>query len=53
MTSEMLYVLDPCLFAKEQLGFTADPWQAVFLKSSKNLHVLASRQNGITSIAAV
>jgi hypothetical protein len=53
MTSEMLYVLDPCLFAKEQLGFIADPWQATFLKSSKNLHVLASCQSGKTAIAAV
>ena len=53
MTSEMLYAIDPVLWAKEQLGFIADPWQAVFLRSIKNLHVLVSRQCGKTTVSAV
>jgi hypothetical protein len=53
MTSEILYALDPVLWAKEQLGFTCDPWQEAFLRSSRNLHVLVSRQCGKTTCSAV
>lgn len=53
MTSEILYALDAVLWAKEQLGFTPDPWQAEFLQSSRHLHVLASRQSGKTAVCAV
>jgi hypothetical protein len=53
MTSEILYALDAVLWARECLHFEPDPWQAVFLRSSRNLHVLASRQSGKTVISAV
>jgi hypothetical protein len=53
MTSEILYALDPVLWAKEQLGFSADLWQQTFLRSSRNLHVLVSRQCGKTTVSAV
>jgi hypothetical protein len=53
MTSEIVYALDPARWAKEQLGFVADPWQEIFLRSSKNLHVLVSRQCGKTTVSAV
>jgi hypothetical protein len=51
--SDIQYLLDPVLWAKEQLGFIADPWQETFLRSSKNLHVLVSRQCGKTTVSAV
>jgi hypothetical protein len=53
MTSEILYMLDSVRWAKEQLSFVCDSWQAVFLRSSRNLHVLASRQSGKTAVCAV
>ena len=53
MTSELRYLLDPVRWAKEKLNFRADPWQETFLRSSRNLHVLASRQSGKSQICAV
>ena len=53
MTSEIRYALDPVVWARECLHFNADPWQATFLRSSKNLHVLVSRQCGKTTVSAV
>jgi len=55
MTSSLRYLIDPSLWAKEQLGglFIADPWQEIFLNSSRNLHVLASRQSGKTAVCGV
>lgn len=53
MTSPLRYLIDPSLWAKEQLGFIADPWQEIFLNSSRNLHVLASRQSGKTAVCGV
>jgi len=53
MTSEIVYALDSVRWAKEHLGFIADPWQQIFLRSSRNLHVLVSRQCGKTTVSAV
>jgi len=53
MISPLRYAIDPVLWARECLHFEPDPWQAVFLQSSRNLHVLASRQSGKTAVCAV
>jgi hypothetical protein len=53
MTSDLQYALDPVLWARECLHFTADLWQETFLRSSSNLHVLVSRQCGKTTCSAV
>jgi hypothetical protein len=47
MARELLYALDPVLWAIERLDFTPDPWQARVMRSSAKQTLLnCSRQSG-------
>ena len=51
---DLRWALDAALWAREALGFEADPWQADVLRSgAKRLLMLCSRQAGKSTVAAL
>src|SRR4051794_32475788 len=54
LARELLCALDPVRFAIDRLGFTPDPWQTEFLRSSaKRVLLNVSRQAGKSTTAAI
>jgi hypothetical protein len=54
MNNDLAYALDQVLWAKEELGFKPDPWQAELLRSnSKRLLLNCSRQSGKSTATAI
>lgn len=52
--NDLVYSLNPALWATETLGFTPDPWQADLLRSrAPNIVLNCSRQSGKSSTCAV
>src|ERR1700733_7062483 len=50
----LAHSLDPVLFAKEALGFDADPWQRTLLRTTEPQVILnCSRQSGKSTSTAV
>lgn len=50
---DIAYSLDPCLWAREVLGFHPDPWQADLLRSrSRKIILNCSRQSGKSTTCA-
>jgi hypothetical protein len=48
------YKLDPAMWAREALGFKADPWQAEVLDSTaKKVLLCCSRQSGKSSVSSI
>ena len=53
-TRDMRHALDPVAWAKEELGFVCDPWQARMLRSaSKRVLLNCCRQAGKSQITAI
>ena len=51
---DLLYRMDPVLWANEVLGYNADPWQSALLKSRNRKIILnCSRQSGKSTTCAV
>jgi hypothetical protein len=51
---QLAHSLDPVLFAREALGFEADPWQATLLRTSERQVILnCSRQSGKSVSTAI
>jgi hypothetical protein len=51
--ADLLYALDPAIWAKEVLGINPDPWQANLLRSrSPRIILNCSRQSGKSTICA-
>jgi hypothetical protein len=53
MARDLSYALDPAIFARECLGFIADPWQSVALRSTDDLLLNCSRQAGKSTFASI
>ena len=54
MALSLRAALDPVIFAKERLGFVADPWQARVLRSdARQLLICCCRQSGKSTTTAV
>ena len=52
--TDLALALDPVTFAREQLGFECDSWQAAVLRSpGKRLLLNCSRQSGKSTVAAI
>ena len=51
---QLAAALDPVAFAKEALGFVADPWQEALLRTSEPQVILnCSRQSGKSTVCAI
>jgi hypothetical protein len=52
--SQLAAALDPVTFAKEALGFVADPWQETLLRTTERQVILNnSRQSGKSTVTAI